>query len=269
MWHGLLILIVGQEKFVITHPPNAHTLHYDAGTRQVNASLRYELSPGGREPEPEMRICVEVQRAAGPQTTFSWFAEGCFKLTQPITLVLPAAAAAFIVKAAIARGAHVAATAQSGFATAAAPQFEPTYEWTTVPHGASVPAGLDVQLALDGAGKLARIPDPFQLQLGLSARLGVFRTSCARSTTVGELTAQLDAHLLERLRRHPMGGDEPLCATLAMRLAGGGDGEREVELPLSLSAEELQLFRRQQRLSVRWRPCEYAAQRDVGQNGGG
>jgi hypothetical protein len=66
-----------------------------------------------------------------------------------------------------------------------------------------------------------------------------------------------------------MGGDEPLCATLAMRLAGGADGEREVELPLSLSAEELQLFRRQQRLSVRWRPCEYAAQRDVGQNGGG
>jgi hypothetical protein len=272
----------------ITHPTHDVTLRYAAGASQLNASLRYEHSMPHLAGAPHARLCVEVQRARA-DAFFAWFAEGCFVIAQPITLMLPAQPSSFLIKAALAEGDIVLARAQVEFATAVVPPFEPSYEWGIVPPGASVPAGLDVQMALDGAGSLARIPDPFRLQLSLSSQLGIFRADVYRGTTVGELAALLDAHALNRQRQHPEYAAGQSCAILAMVVpavaddedrangrgnGGGSHGDRldstEVELPLSTTAEGCELFSQQRRLRVHWRACDHQpADIDWGTGGAG
>ncbi|KAJ1616266.1 hypothetical protein T492DRAFT_895837 [Pavlovales sp. CCMP2436] len=135
--------------------------------------------------------------------TYKWFAEDCFSTAQPITLMLPTAPGNFLVKAALADGSVALVHAQTAFALWPTPAFYSTYEWTVVPPGAPVPLGLEVQMALDGRGSLARMPDPWRLQLSLSIHLGMFRTDVYRDTTIGELAGELAGHALRRQQMHP------------------------------------------------------------------
>lgn len=76
------------------------------------------------------------------------------------------------------------------------PAFTPTYEWQRVPAGTSLPAGLDVELPLDGVGaQRARIPPCWTLQLWVGDAHGYFRANVEITTTVFELRAAAARHV--------------------------------------------------------------------------
>lgn len=247
-----ILLVAGHATFTLTHPPDGATIHYGDAGAHTNVSLRYRVDV----PLAEGRICVEIQRARRGSPAFVWFAEGCFRLDQPLTLMLPTAEpASFLVQAALADGSVALAHARAAFQLAPAPPFEPTYEWAAVLPGATVPVGLEVQMALDGSGTLARIPDPFRLQLSLPAQLGIFRGDVFKASTIGEIAALLDAHALRRLQLHPGMGSRS-CADLALGVTRDDGVEHIAALPISVTAEECKLFTHQSQLRVIWRPCE-------------
>lgn len=74
---------------------------------------------------------------------------------------------------------------------AAPPPFVPTYEWNTLAEGANIPAGLDVDLPLDGGMRRARIPRRWQLRLWVNDDVGFWRHDVTRKTTVKELRTAL------------------------------------------------------------------------------
>lgn len=85
------------------------------------------------------------------------------------------------------------ATRQKSFNRA----WRPTYEWQTVPPGVAMPAGLQVDLPLDGGQTHARIPPKWTLQVWLDEDLGGgrWRHDVGAHTTVAELRASCAKHL--------------------------------------------------------------------------
>jgi hypothetical protein len=74
--------------------------------------------------------------------------------------------------------------------------FVPSYAWRDLAQGEAVPAGLDVELPLDGRRKRARIPPTWRLQLWVEApargcKAGFWREDVTRTTIVAELAASL------------------------------------------------------------------------------
>ena len=67
--------------------------------------------------------------------------------------------------------------------------FTPSYEWTAIDDDALVPAGLQIDLPLDGSSKRGRIPPTWALRVWLGDELGYWRTDVRRDTTFGELRA--------------------------------------------------------------------------------
>ena len=118
------------------------------------------------------------------------------------------------------------------------PGFEATYEWQTVGDDVSLPAGLDVQLPLDGTPKRARIPPAWQLQVWVEEKSSFWRCDqLARDTTVGALR-----HDIASFARCP-------AAHVELHL----DGRL---LDDASTAEELSLFSKASRLAIRLRPSD-------------
>ena len=108
----------------------------------------------------------------------------------------------------------------------------PSYQWQTLPPGAIVPAGLAVEMPLDGRPSRARIPPRWQLKVYIDANdHGYFRHDCTAKTTVGALRTAAAAALA--------------VARDAVTLAIDG-----ADLDDSQSAEEARLFERLSRLKV-------------------
>ena len=62
--------------------------------------------------------------------------------------------------------------------------FQPAYSWAFVQDWQNVPSGLEIRLPIDGTGeRVARIPDPWRLQLYLGDGEGFFRGSVRRRWT--------------------------------------------------------------------------------------
>ena len=110
--------------------------------------------------------------------------------------------------------------------------FVPSYQWQTLPPGAIVPAGLAVEMPLDGRPSRARIPPRWQLKVYIDANdHGYFRHDCTAKTTVGALRAAAAAALA--------------VARDAVTLTIDGTAVDD-----SQSAEEARLFERMSRLKV-------------------
>ena len=110
--------------------------------------------------------------------------------------------------------------------------FVPSYQWQTLPPGAVVPAGLAVEMPLDGRPSRARIPPRWQLKVYIDANdHGYFRHDCTAKTTVGSLRAAAAAALA-------VARD---AVTLTIDGAAVDDSQ---------SAEEARLFERMSRLKV-------------------
>tara|TARA_B110001452_G_scaffold16519_1_gene13518 strand:+ start:525 stop:1067 length:543 start_codon:yes stop_codon:yes gene_type:complete len=73
--------------------------------------------------------------------------------------------------------------------------FQPSYEWQELPDGAAVPAGLNVDLPLDGAPRRARIPPTWQLRTWVSDEHGFWRCDVGRSTTALQLRQKVAQHM--------------------------------------------------------------------------
>jgi hypothetical protein len=85
-------------------------------------------------------------------------------------------------------GAAVATGDSAAAAAAGSAEFVPGYEWQELPesvHG--VPAGLQIELPLDGKPRRARIPPSWQLRLWLGFEHGYLRTDVSRDTAIGSL----------------------------------------------------------------------------------
>ena len=107
---------------------------------------------------------------------------------KPSKNATPTAPAATPAAPAATPAAPAAAPPQTEAAPAAAPPpFIPSYEWSTLAEGANIPAGLDVDLPLDGSARRARIPRRWQLRLWVNDDAGFFRHDVTRKTTVQEL----------------------------------------------------------------------------------
>jgi hypothetical protein len=110
--------------------------------------------------------------------------------------------------------------------------FVPSYQWQILPPGAVVPAGLAVEMPLDGRPSRARIPPRWQLKVYIDANdHGYFRHDCTAKTTVGALRAAAAAALA-------VARD---AVTLTIDGAAVDDSQ---------SAEEARLFERMSRLKV-------------------
>lgn len=101
--------------------------------------------------------------------------------------------------------------------------FQPSYEWQELPEGAAVPAGLDVDLPLDGAPRRARIPPRWQLRTWVSDEHGYWRCDVERHTTALQLRQSLAQHLSVPL--------ETVCLAL-----------RGAKLADDVTTEECELF---------------------------
>ena len=125
-----------------------------------------------------------------------------------------------------------AAVDGAGTAQPADAIFVPSYQWQTLPPGAVVPAGLAVEMPLDGRPSRARIPPRWQLKVYIDANdHGYFRHDCTAKTTVGALRAAAAAALA-------VARD---AVTLTIDGAAVDDSQ---------SAEEARLFERMSRLKV-------------------
>jgi len=142
-----------------------------------------------------------------------------------------------------------AAAPAAGSATAAAgagpARFTPTYEWQALPDGCTVPAGLDIDLPLDGQPRRARIPPRWQLRIWLSDEHGFLRLDVRRSTTIGEVrdaaSERARADGASRSVRLALAGRE-LEDHLTVEQAGlfGRTGELRAELVAEAAAAVLE-----------------------------
>ena len=73
------------------------------------------------------------------------------------------------------------------------PRF-PSYEWQRFADDVAVPAGLEVELPLDGRPGRARIPPCWQLDVWVDEACGFWRGEVRRETTVGELRSLAARH---------------------------------------------------------------------------
>lgn len=129
-----------------------------------------------------------------------------------------------------------AATVAVSVAARAAGAFYPTREWRPV--GASAPPGLDIRLPLDGAPKMARIPDPWRLQLYATPPPGCGRAGFWRADVfAAAAAASLEAALAARW---------PNCGGATLALEGFA------AFHPNATAESLDLFSRRRDLVVRW-----------------
>jgi hypothetical protein len=112
--------------------------------------------------------------------------------------------------------------------------FAPSYAWREVVGEAELPAGLEVELPLDGKPKRARIPPSWQLAVWVDSDGGgsFWRLPDVRRGTTGrELREAASAHL-----GRPIG-------SVSLRLGGKEVGDEA-------TAEQLELFSRRDELSV-------------------
>ncbi|EOD10300.1 hypothetical protein EMIHUDRAFT_216028 [Emiliania huxleyi CCMP1516] len=115
--------------------------------------------------------------------------------------------------------------------------FVPTYEWQTLPEAeACLPAGLEVELPLDGRPRRARIPPRWTVRVWLSDELGFWREAAARDTPCGSL----------RLSAAAYAGVAPSH----VRLCYVNEEMEEMEVDDRWTVEEAQLFRRVSQLRV-------------------
>ena len=134
--------------------------------------------------------------------------------------------------------------------------FVPSYEWQAIGVDVTaIPAGLEVELPLDGVDRLrrARIPPSWRLAVWISAEHGFWRTDVRAGTTVSELRRSVAAFA---------GGIDPATVLLGFgaRSSSGGGGNRaaaaaaaRVSAPLDddeATAEQLDLFNRRAELVV-------------------
>ena len=197
-------------------------------TRAGSALMRLEgpaaaaaprlMGPPAAAP-PADEVYFEQDEAAPPP-------QQALRLTGPADaprLTGPAAAAPRAADAV----ADVAGTSQPADAI-----FVPSYQWQILPPGAVVPAGLAVEMPLDGRPSRARIPPRWQLKVYIDANdHGYFRHDCTAKTTVGALRAAAAAAL-------SVARD---AVTLTIDGAAVDDAQ---------SAEKARLFERMSRLKV-------------------
>ena len=134
--------------------------------------------------------------------------------------------------------------------------FVPSYEWQAIGVDVTaIPAGLEVELPLDGVDRLrrARIPPSWRLAVWISAEHGFWRTDVRAGTTVSELRRSVAAFA---------GGIDPATVLLGFgaRSSSGGGGNQaaaaaaaRVSAPLDddeATAEQLDLFNRRAELVV-------------------
>ena len=107
-----------------------------------------------------------------------------------------------------------------------------TYDWSNVAEGGELPAGLEVELSLDGRPARARIPPTWQLAVWVDGAEGFWRCELSRETTVAELRASAAKYA----------GCPPdvIAIRLGRTLLSDGDG----------TVEDLDIFGRQKELSV-------------------
>lgn len=80
---------------------------------------------------------------------------------------------------------------------AAATKFVPTYEWAAVPEGASVPPGLEIQLAMDGSGrKMARISATWRMLVVAEPSNDSCRFDVSRHMQLGEVRTAISGTLI-------------------------------------------------------------------------
>ena len=110
------------------------------------------------------------------------------------------------------------------------------YEWIELrPEITTLPAGLQIELPLDGRLRRARIPPSWTLRVWLNNELGFWRQPVTRSTRIAEL--RLSAAAFARVDGE------------SVRLAFGASSVSAV-LDDDLSAEDVDLFGRQKEVSV-------------------
>lgn len=138
--------------------------------------------------------------------------------------------------------------------------FEPTYSWQRVADGQSVPGGLEVRMDLSGAGKLARIPASWRLQIWLDEASRFFRVDVSPSSRVAKLAEGAAKLLLV----------DPGCVTVVD--ANVPAGHPPMALPPGATVEEIRLFQRQRTLKFHVDPsCASSAaalRRPISSSGG-
>jgi hypothetical protein len=192
------------------------------------------------------------------------YAAGCFAPGEPITLQgLPVGE--YQLLAGVLAAESLLANASAPFFAVAEPLarepsaapgsasvFEPTYEWRELRREQSVPAGLEIQLPLDGAPRRARIPSEWRLQLYLGKGYSFFRADVSRGTPLRALEEQAAAYVAARRRASAIARLAPAWAGGCVALWHGAE-----RLAPSMTAEEAQLFARRGKLVAR--PCDGAA----------
>ena len=112
------------------------------------------------------------------------------------------------------------------------PLYVATYEWSNVADGGELPAGLEVELSLDGRPARARIPPTWQLAVWVDDARGFWRCELSRETTVAELRRSAAKHA----------SCSPAC--IGIRLGGTLLSDADA------TAEDLDVFGRQKELTV-------------------
>eukprot|EP00238_Polyblepharides_amylifera_P005089 CAMPEP_0196593842 /NCGR_PEP_ID=MMETSP1081-20130531/76760_1 /TAXON_ID=36882 /ORGANISM="Pyramimonas amylifera, Strain CCMP720" /LENGTH=268 /DNA_ID=CAMNT_0041917949 /DNA_START=10 /DNA_END=816 /DNA_ORIENTATION=+ len=112
--------------------------------------------------------------------------------------------------------------------------FISSYEWTPVTSHQDIPAGLEVELPLDGSGKKrARIPPVWRLQVDLGPVANFMRLSVQRSTTVQEINEAAAQHISARYKKKNINIPVGTCLRFLK------DGE---EIPARSNLEEVDWF---------------------------
>ena len=147
--------------------------------------------------------------------------------------------------------------------------FHPSYEWSEVPDGVSVPAGLEIRLVLHGEEasdrrkpRLARIPTTWRLDAWLDEEHFFARVDVQRSTPIADIEAAMSAQAIARHQARRGRGDAASAPSTrhqtecSVTLSSNG-----VRLPPGSTAEAVGLFGKQRTLVPRLSCHGHEAQR--------
>lgn len=234
-------------------------------TLRTDLSLRYAITGL----HSASRICLRLLRGSlrmyrGPVLhrrvdALAHYASGCFAVGQPVTFqnLVAGNYALFAWAQDNAQQTLKNATAvifgvDDGTRSLVGPprpsEFQPTYEWQDVPENQSVPAGLEISIALGEHQRRARIPSTWRLQVFLSREFGgFFRMDVHRDTSIAEIERAASDQVEEwSQRRQVPDRAQHLCASL---FAGAA------RLSALESAEQAMLFQIRGNLRVELRSC--------------
>jgi len=255
-------------RLEILRPADASIAYTDPERGSADVHLEYSASRADR-------LCLDLLRGPvvyyrGPVRQASdrgmlSYATGCFAPSQPVLLQgLPQGS--YVLRAAL--GGECNATSaflilnatgpvNGGATAAAAAEFVPTYAWSTIGPTQSVPAGIEVRLALDGShARTGRIPPLWRLQLplGPGARSGFVRADVGRDTPLTEVEAAAALAAARHARRRLAAAGDAVGAV-------SGDArcfsmwDAGVRLPAESTVGEARVFARRPLLRLVPRQC--------------